>query len=264
MRKYELALMSYREIEAVDREQAVVLLPVGCVEQHGPCGITGADTLLADRWCRDVASQTADTYVAAPIWYGYTPYTAFAGTITLRVETLKAVVQDVVDGLISHGFKHIVLVNNHGPNEAALDQVAAQVRKEHGITLGLMYPWRLAMHLCPDLYEDYKAVAGHGGEPTISVMMALAPGVVDLTQTGPRGYKREQGPFYAMNYKAAKFEGFDVGLYWGAEEVLPGGASGDWRPATQERGEEILRRMAAYGVKFIPAYREWSQGREAR
>lgn len=264
MRKYDLSLMSYQEIEAVDREQAVVLLPIGCVEQHGPCGITGADTLLADRFCKDVAARVEQTYVAAPIWYGYTPYTAFAGTITLKVETLRAVVQDVVDGLIAHGFKHIVLVNNHGPNEAALDQVGAQVRREHNIALGLLYPWRLAMHLCQDLYDDYKGVVGHGGEPTISVMMALAPGAVDLSRTAPRGYVREQGPFWAASYKAAKFDGFDVGIYWGAEEVLPGGTSGDWRPATQERGEEILRRMADYGARVIPALRAYSQGRSAR
>jgi len=264
LRKYDLALMSFREIEAIDREQAVVLLPVGCVEQHGPCGVTGADTLLADRWSKDVAAWVEDTYVAAPIWYGYTPYTAFAGTITLRLETLQAVVSDVVDGLISHGFKHIVLFNNHGPNEAALEPVAARVRREQGITLGMLYPWRLAMNLCTDLYKDYRAVAGHGGEPTISVMMALAPGVVDLTQTAPRGYIREQGPFWAMNYKTGRFEGFEVGVFWGAEEVLPGGSSGDWRPATQERGEEILRRMNEYGVKYIPAFRAFSQGRGVR
>ena len=49
--------------------------------------------------------------------YGIAPYfLAFPGTISLRVETLLAVVRDVVACLAAHGFRRILIVNGHGGN----------------------------------------------------------------------------------------------------------------------------------------------------
>lgn len=264
MRKYNLAFMSYPEIAEIDKAQAVLLVPVGCVEQHGPAGYTGADTILAQYVCDQVCETLPDVYVAPPIWFGYTPYTAFAGTVSLRLETLQAVVQDVVEGYVAHGFKHIVVVNNHGPNEAAIEPVAAKVRDEHGIVLSILYPWKLASHVAAEVIPDLKAVTGHGGEPTISVMMALAPGVVDLSRTAHRGYVSPAGALKVKSFRGANFEGFEVGLFSEASKVLPGGASGDWTVATEERGREVLRRMVDYSVKFVPAFRAFSQTAQAQ
>ena len=42
MRKHALALMSSTEIRDIPKQDSVLLIPVGCVEQHGPAGYTGA------------------------------------------------------------------------------------------------------------------------------------------------------------------------------------------------------------------------------
>lgn len=55
MRKRQLALMTSGEVAAIAKEEAVLLLPIGCVEQHGPAGYTGADTILAEYVCRQAA-----------------------------------------------------------------------------------------------------------------------------------------------------------------------------------------------------------------
>ncbi len=269
MRKYNLALMNYREIGEIAKERSVLLLPVGCVEQHGPAGFTGADTILAEYVCRGAAEALDDVYVAPPLWFGYTPYGSFPGTVSLRLATLEALVQDVVEGYIAHGFRHLVVVNNHGPNEAAIEPVAARVRKQHGIVLSILYPWRLANHVAADLYPNAQAVYGHGGEPTISVMMALAPGVITLpgaaaAGAATRGYVSPEGPFQVTSYRAARFAGFEVWLFNEASRVLPSGASGDWTVATEERGREILRRMVDYAIRFVPAFLRLSQETQRR
>jgi creatinine amidohydrolase len=264
MRRWNLALMNYREIGAITKEQSVLLLPVGCVEQHGPAGFVGADTFLAEYVCRGAAEALDGVYVAPPLWFGYTPYTSFPGTVSLRLSTLEALVQDVVDGYIAHGFRHLVVVNNHGPNEAAIEPVAARVRNQHGIVLSILYPWRLANHVASDLYPDTRAVYGHGGEPTISVMMALAPGVIELPPAAARGYAGPDGPFQVTSYRAARFAGFEIGLFNEASRVLPSGASGDWTVASEERGREILRRMVEYTVRFVPAFLSLSQESQRR
>ncbi len=254
MRKWNLAYMSYKEIGAIAKDDVVLLLPVGCVEQHGPAGFTGADTVLAKYLCRRVAEALDQVYVAPPLWFGYTPYTAFPGTVSLRLETLEALIQDVVDGYVAHGFRHLVLVNNHGPNEAAIEPVAARIRRQHGIVLGILYPWRLATHVAAGVIPDLKVSGGHGGEPTISVMMALSPGTVDLNHSERPGYVSAPGPFHVTSYRAARFAEFEIGLFSEASRVLPSGASGDWSAASEERGREILRRMVEYATQFVPAF----------
>lgn len=184
--------------------------------------------------------------------------------MSLRLETLAALVQDVLEGYVSHGFRHIVVVNNHGPNEAAIEPVAAQLREDHGIIVSILYPWRLASHLAADLYPDARSVYGHGGEPTISIMMALAPDAVSKPEAAPRGYVSPTGPFTVVSYRGARFDGFEVGLYSEPSEVLPSGASGDWSVASEERGREILRRIVNYATQFIPAFLRLSQDIQRR
>ena len=254
-RKWDLALMSSKEIGAIPKDRSALLVPVGCVEQHGPAGFTGADTILADYLCRRTAEGLEDVYVAPPLWFGYTPYTAFAGTVTLRLETLRAVLRDVIGGYIVHGFRHFVIVNNHGPNEAAIEPVATEMRQQHGVVLSLLYPWRLANHVARDITPGADAVFGHGGEPTISVMMALAPGAVTVDgHRETRGYVNAAGPFTVTSYRTAKFQGFEIGLFNEPSDVLPSGASGDWTVASEERGRQILERMVAYAREFVPAF----------
>ena len=52
--------------------------------------------------------------------YGLTPYfTAFPGTVTLRVATYAAVLRDVLDSLKHAGFRRVLMVNGHGGNAPA-------------------------------------------------------------------------------------------------------------------------------------------------
>jgi creatinine amidohydrolase len=256
--------MSSREVASLNKDDAVLLLPVGCIEQHGPTGYTGADSIFADYVCRQ-ASEALDTvYVAPALWYGHTHYQQFAGTVSLRLETLTALVGDVLDGYVLHGFRHIVVVNNHGPNEAAIEPVANRLRREHGIIVAILYPWKLSSHLATDLYPEARKVYGHGGEPTISIMMALTPGAVAPNAEASRGYVSPAGPISVVSYRGARFEGFEVGLFSEPTEILPSGASGDWTVASEERGREILRRVVDYTVRFIPAYLKLSKESRAR
>ncbi len=265
MRKWSLALMSYKEIAAIPKERSVLLLPIGCVEQHGPAGFTGADTILAEYVCRHTAEALEHVYVAPPLWFGYTPYTAFPGTVTLRLETLRAVVHDVVGGYVSHGFRHLVIVNNHGPNEAAIEPVAREMQRRHGVVLSLLYPWQLAYHVARDITPDPDQVYGHGGEPTISVMMALAPEAVTRDgHTERRGYVSGDGPIAVTSYRSGKFREFEIGLFQEASAVLPSGASGDWTVATEERGRRVLERLVAYAREFVPAFLRLSQDAQRR
>ena len=77
------------------------------------------DAILAERIAVDAAEPLGiPVFPALP--YGLTPYfTAFPGTVTLRVATYAAVLRDVLDSLKQAGFRRVLIVNGHGGNQPA-------------------------------------------------------------------------------------------------------------------------------------------------
>jgi creatinine amidohydrolase len=85
--------LTWQEIEAYLGQNDIVLVPIGSTEQHGPAGPLGLDTYVAISLAED-AAKAAGVLAAPPLWYGEsTHHMGFAGTITLQVETMIAVVR---------------------------------------------------------------------------------------------------------------------------------------------------------------------------
>jgi creatinine amidohydrolase/Fe(II)-dependent formamide hydrolase-like protein len=95
---------------------------------------------------------------------------------------------------------------------------------------------------------------GHGGEPTISVMMALAPGSVDTSVVADHGYVRDGGDIEVASYRSARFEGQEVGLFSDPTTILPSGASGNWTSATEERGGIVLDYVIEFATRFVKSF----------
>lgn len=92
-----------------------VVLPTGSTEQHGYLSL-GTDAILAER----VAVEAADP-LGIPVFpampYGLAPYfAAYPGSVSLRMTTYLAVMQDLLDSLDAQGFRRIAIVNGHGGN----------------------------------------------------------------------------------------------------------------------------------------------------
>lgn len=106
------------QIEAQLARDDRAVLPLGCVEQHAYLSLA-TDAILAER----VAVEAAEP-LGVPVFpvmpYGHTPqFTAYPGTVSLRLETLLAVVRDVLDALAGQGFRRVLVVNGHGGNSPA-------------------------------------------------------------------------------------------------------------------------------------------------
>ena len=107
--------MNWMQVEEYLKREDRAVLPIGSTEQHAYLSLA-TDSLLAER----VASEAAAPLGVAvfPVMpYGITPsFMGYPGTVSLRISTLLAVVEDMLDALAHHGFRRVLVVNGHGGN----------------------------------------------------------------------------------------------------------------------------------------------------
>jgi len=100
-----------RYLEHDDR----MVIPLGSTEQHAYLSL-GTDAILAERVSLEAADPLG-VLVAPALPYGLAPYfAAFPGSPSLRTSTYLALVGDLLDSFLGHGFRRFLLVNGHGGN----------------------------------------------------------------------------------------------------------------------------------------------------
>jgi creatinine amidohydrolase len=110
-----IADMNWMQVEAYLEADDRCVLPIGSTEQHARLSLC-VDAILAERVAAEAAEPLGvPVYPAMP--FGLAPYfLGFPGTVSLRVETLLAVVRDLVASVARAGFRRVLIVNGHGGN----------------------------------------------------------------------------------------------------------------------------------------------------
>lgn len=110
--------LNWMEIAQYLEKEDRLILVTGATEQHGYLSLlTDVKIPLA---LADAASQATGVLVAPPLNFGCSPYfLKYPGTLSLRVSTLIAAVEDIVRSAYGHGFRRILVINGHGGNAPA-------------------------------------------------------------------------------------------------------------------------------------------------
>jgi len=161
---------------------AVVVLPTGATEQHGPHLATGHDTFTVDHIANQAAGRAGveHTIVLAPcLPFGSSDHhLPFGGTLSMSTGTYLHVVRDLVTSMITDGARRIFLLNGHGGNQelnqlVARDAVQAQATGSRVAIAAASY-WEIAQQsLSSDPALEGFRKPGHAGQFETSTMLAM-------------------------------------------------------------------------------------------
>ncbi|MEX2540637.1 MAG: creatininase family protein [Trueperaceae bacterium] len=254
MRTNELARMSWPEAGEAFRQDPVVLIPMGTIEQHGPHLPMAADTIVAETVALAAASSTASVLTPA-IPFGYCANSRnFPGTVTLPSQLLAELVQHTIGSLAQHGARRFILVNNHRSNAAAVQHGAYELRSRRDLLIGSFFPWGTMIAIARQRFPDLGEAIGHGGEPESSVMAHLRPRDIGTVADGTA---RSYSDFQGLPMKSASetfIDGHVVNLFRDLDELTPSGVNGDPTQGDADRGAELLERTTQVLVSFIEKF----------
>ncbi|WP_227378654.1 creatininase family protein [Haladaptatus halobius] len=230
--------------ETGSTDGSVVVVPVGSIEQHGHHLPVATDTLLADAVAHSGAERVADDVpllVTPPVWSGFSPHhMSLGGTMTLELENLLALLENVADSTLENGFDGVCFVNGHGGNASLVDNAVSTVGKSHPDVevTGLTY-FQLAESFADDIRESDVGGMAHGGEFETSLMLHLHPELVEMEDADAE-YLDEP---YDRGAKDLLVGGA-LSTYRPFKEYSASGAIGDPSLASAEKGTELFDRLA--------------------
>lgn len=132
--EYEIADLTWRELETATDETSPLLLPVGSTERHRLHLPLGVDTYMPEAIARRVAERSPGLLVPS-IPYGVNPHHTFKpGTVTVESETFRRYVRDVCSSAGEWGVENVLLVNGHYlVQNPELEIVVRELRTDHGM-----------------------------------------------------------------------------------------------------------------------------------
>ena len=201
--------------EAAERSGAVLVVPLGATEQHGPHLPVSTDTDVALALAARVGARP-DVVVAPALPYGASgEHAGFAGTLSIGQEALGLVLVELVRSA-SASFRRVLLLCAHGGNAATVDRVVRQLRHAQHDVLAWSPRWR----------GD-----AHAGRTETSVQLALGRRVLaDRARAGATAPLAELLPALRRA---------------GVRGVSPNGVLGDPAGAHADEGERLLAAAAA-------------------
>lgn len=243
------------QVEDLKRDRAVLILPFGAIEQHGPHLPLDTDWHIANSFAMAVADELPDAVVLPGIPWGFSNYhTGFAGTISIGHEVLHKLLMEIFTGLRGQGFSKFVMVVGHAGNSPVASLVVRSLASEHDC-----YVLHLdCLTYCLDTFNTCRqGVMGsefHAGELETSLELFLRPGLVNLSQSAPSHPIDPRTDFGISDGTAdiAKLGRASVGYDF--VRAFPDGVMGDPNAASVATGEQCFTAAVRQMIRVIDEY----------
>jgi creatinine amidohydrolase len=193
--------MKWTDIQYYVDHNALVLLPLGVIEEHGPHLCLGTDIYTAhihSNFIKEKLEGKGHTVVIAPPFYwGICQSTGgFIGSFKVRKETVKALLFDILASLAEFGFKNIFGINAHGDIEhsIALMETFKEASEKLKINARYTFPQNIMHHygltgnepyICPIKPQTISVSTSkyadvHAGDIETATMQNFYPQLTDI------------------------------------------------------------------------------------
>ncbi|NET09761.1 MAG: creatininase family protein [Symploca sp. SIO2B6] len=243
--------LSWMDIEAMDnKENVVIVQPIGAIEQHGPHLPLIVDAAIATavlgKALEDLPHDIP-AYGLPPLYYGKSnEHWHFPGTITLTTTTLIAMLMEVGASVYRAGFRKLVFLNGHGGQPQILEIVARDLHQHHeDFCVFPLFVWAVPNTVGTLLSEKERELGIHAGDAETSVLLSLLPEHVRMDQA-----KVEYPNNLPGETSVLSMEG-NLPFAWMTRDLSKSGVLGDPTVATKEKGDRILTSLAQGWAKTI-------------
>lgn len=176
--------LTWKEARASITRGAVMILPVGSTEAHGPHLPLATDVIISEEMSRRAAEKLASRHaiealVLPPLAYSVTDFSAdFAGTISITRQTATALIRDICVSLYNQGARLVAVANSHLEPEhvASINDAIEQVKQQTGRAVA--FPDKRRRRWAATLTEEFRRGDCHAGSYETSLVAAARPDLV--------------------------------------------------------------------------------------
>jgi len=173
------------------KKNDIVLLPIGCSENHGIHANTGLDTFMVTQIIEGIRRYTAKkgyeiNLAFSPLNYGGHPYhhVGMPGTIIMPKEVVEETLIYVMLGLWNDGYRKIIMINNHG-HLWMLESAIQEFMKRFQLPgIFQVLDWHRAVReffIPTDKPDSMETNFVHADESETSVAQLLFPDMIDMS-----------------------------------------------------------------------------------
>ncbi|MEO0013867.1 MAG: hypothetical protein RLZZ535_2256 [Cyanobacteriota bacterium] len=250
--------LTWSQIEQMpNKENVVIIQPVGAIEQHGPhlpIAVDSAISLGVLGKALSKLDRDLPAYALPCLYYGKSnEHIGFPGTITLSVQTLLAVITEMALSIYRSGFRKLILMNSHGGQPQIMEIAARDLHQEHpDFSVFPLFTWHVP-HVVGEMLTPQEREYGiHAGDAETSIMLSLLPQQVQMDKAVkeyPQGLPKDS---------LLDMEG-QLPFAWLTKELTKSGVMGDATVATTEKGDRILESLATGWVQVIQDVYQFQQ-----
>ena len=175
------------DIQATDKDQVVVVVPTGALEQHGRHLPLLTDTILVTEVAERVEKKLSDQVLLVPtLWLGASDHHLdFPGTLSLPGTLYAEMIKHVLQCCVGAGFRRIMFLNGHGGNTApgtvAITEMANSREDCDAVLVGWTGYWQ-GPAFAPEKHGMETPHASHACEYETSMMLAVADEMVQMSE----------------------------------------------------------------------------------
>ncbi len=255
--KYSLNALTSAELKILLPRRPVILLPLGSQEdqgRHAPMGDFVLAEIMAARIARAASEAGIPTLAAPALPFGAADYFgAIPGGMALAPATFRAVLGDLLEDLLRHELRRIIILNGHGGNVPLIHEVTLRIRRQRGAIIPSFYLWKIARAIM-ERRDGGISRFGHGAEPLASLALALRP---DAARPDLAVAPAKPGTLLGLNITGFGTLGFErVAIEAPVEfdEIAPASATADARNASASLGHAVADELTALGARFVAHY----------